>query len=159
MKDAGYLIARGTVDGPIDLSNPALDYYALNSDPIGITTNLPYFESTLYNVQGSNIAILLYHRIDNTDTADETVTIDNFAAQMAYLAGNGYTVKTLSDVFFDVTPLSTPTPTPSPSPTPRLRLRRLQVLHRPQHPHQRQLLHQHQPLLRHQPQAQHPLQQ
>jgi peptidoglycan/xylan/chitin deacetylase (PgdA/CDA1 family) len=118
VKDAGYLIARGTSDGVIDLSSPMLDYYALNAFPIIDTTNLAYFESNLYDVSGSKIAILLYHQISDTDLATETVTLENFAQQMAYLHDNGFTVKTLSGVFFDITPLPTATPTPSPSPSP-----------------------------------------
>ena len=119
VKDAGYLIARGTDDGVIDLSNPALDYYALNAFTMENTTNLAYFESNLYTVSGSNIAILLYHQIDNADPSQECVTVDNFAQQMAYLHDNNFTIKTLSDVFFDTTPLPpTPTPTPKPTPTP-----------------------------------------
>ena len=118
VKDAGYLIARGTDDGIVDLSNPTLDYYALNAFPIINSTNIPYFESNLEDVGGSNIAILLYHKIDPTDNDLETVSPDNFAQQMAYLHDNGFTVKTLSEVFFDITPLPTPTPTPSPTPTP-----------------------------------------
>jgi peptidoglycan/xylan/chitin deacetylase (PgdA/CDA1 family) len=117
VKDAGYLIARGTDDGTVNLSNTSLDYYALNAFTMENTTNLAYFESDLYDVSGSNIAILLYHQIDNADTALETVTVDNFAQQMQYLHDNNFTVKTLSDVFFDITPLP-PTPTPTPKPTP-----------------------------------------
>jgi hypothetical protein len=117
-KDAGYLIARGVVDGDVDLSNPSLDYYALNCDAMGSNTNLAYFESNLYDVGGSNIAILLYHKIDNIDTAEESVTVDNFAQQMAYLHDNDFTVRSLSQVFFDITPLPTPTPTATPTPTP-----------------------------------------
>lgn len=115
--DAGYLVARGTDDGVVDLSNPQLDYYALNAFPILNSTSLPYFEVTLENVQGSSIGILVYHKISDTDTDEETITTASFTQQMTYLHDNGFTVKTLSEVFFDTTPMSSTSPTPTPSPT------------------------------------------
>jgi len=118
VKDAGYLIARGVEDGTVNLEDPNLDYYALNCNVIGISTTLPYFESCFYDVSGSNIAILLYHKIDNIDTNEETVTVNNFEQQMQFLHDNNFTVRTLSDVFFDITPLTAPLPTPTPVPTP-----------------------------------------
>jgi peptidoglycan/xylan/chitin deacetylase (PgdA/CDA1 family) len=116
-KDAGYLVARGTENGAVDLGNPQLDYYALNAFSILNSTSMPSFEATLDNVHGSNIGILFYHKVNGTATDSETVTTANFAQQMAYLHDNGFTVKTLSAVFFDTTPISSTSPTPTPSPT------------------------------------------
>lgn len=117
VKDAGYLVARGIDDGVVDLSNSQLDYYSLNAYSILNSTDLPYFEITLSNVHGSNIGILVYHKISDNETDEETVTTDSFTQQMTYLRDNGFTVKTLSDVFFDTTPVSSTSPTPTPSPT------------------------------------------
>jgi len=117
VKDAGYLVARGVDEGLVDLSDPDLDYFALNCTVMGITTTLSYLESELYDVSGSNIAILLYHKVSNTDTADETVTEENFKQQMQFLHDNNFTVKTLSSIFFDITPQPTPNATPTPRPT------------------------------------------
>jgi peptidoglycan/xylan/chitin deacetylase (PgdA/CDA1 family) len=117
VKDAGYLVARGIDGGVVDLSNSQLDYYALNAFPILNSTNLPYFGITLGDVQGSKIGILVYHKISDNDTDEETVTTTSFTQQMAYLHDNGFTVKTLSSVFFDITPLSSTSPTPTSSPT------------------------------------------
>jgi peptidoglycan/xylan/chitin deacetylase (PgdA/CDA1 family) len=44
--DAGYLVARSTTDGKIDLSSPTLDYYGLNCYHIMNTTDIPYFRSS-----------------------------------------------------------------------------------------------------------------
>jgi len=117
VKDAGYLVARGVDEGLVNLSAPDLDYFALNCTVMGITTTLSYLESELYDGSGSNIAILLYHKISNTDNANETVTEDNFQQQMQFLHDNNFTIKTLSSIFFDVTPLPTPNATPTPKPT------------------------------------------
>jgi hypothetical protein len=116
-KDAGYLVARGTENGVVDLSNPQLDYYALNAISIVNTTSAPYFTVALDNVGGSSIGILVYHKIGDTAPDAETVTTANFTQQMAYLHDNGFTVKPLSAVFFDTTPISSTSPTPTPSST------------------------------------------
>ncbi len=119
VKDAGYLIARGTDDGMVNLNNTKIDYYALNAYPILNSTNLPYFESFIDEVHGSNIAIIIYHKIDaNAATDVEAVSPSNFAEQMNYLHNNNFTIKTLKDLFFEITPLPTPTPTPIASSTP-----------------------------------------
>lgn len=117
VKDAGYLAARGTDDGVVDLSNPQLDYYALNAFSILNSTSEPYFEVTLDNVHGSNIGILVYHKVSDTEADAETVTTASFTQQMAYLHNNGFTVKTLSAILFDTTPMSSTSPTPTPSST------------------------------------------
>ncbi|HEY9753801.1 MAG TPA: polysaccharide deacetylase family protein, partial [Oculatellaceae cyanobacterium] len=117
-KDAGYLLARGTNDGTINLSDTALNYYKLNCYPIGNPITMTDFQSKLAGVSGSTIAILLYHKIQNDNVDADTVTVAEFTQQMAYLHDNGYTVKTLSDVFFDTAPTPTVTPTPTPTVTP-----------------------------------------
>jgi peptidoglycan/xylan/chitin deacetylase (PgdA/CDA1 family) len=118
IKNAGYLVAAGgTKEGLIDVSNIA-DYYALPAYTITDTTSLAYFESLLYGVSGSNVAMLVYQKVSDTTVDSDTVTVENFQQQMTYLHDNGFTVKTLSDVFFDITPLPTVTPTPTPTVTP-----------------------------------------
>jgi peptidoglycan/xylan/chitin deacetylase (PgdA/CDA1 family) len=116
-KDAGYLVARGTDNGVVDLSNPQLDYYALNAISILNTTSPPSFGVALDNVHGPNIAILIYHKVSDTEVDAETVTTASFTQQMAYLHDNGFIVKPLSAVFFDTTPMSSTSPTPTPSST------------------------------------------
>ena len=116
-KDASYLVARGTENGVVDLSSQQLDYYALNAISIVNTTSLPYFAVALDNVHGSSIAILVYHKVSDTNVDTETVTTASFTQQMTYLHDNGFTVKTLSGLFFDTTPLSSTSPTPTPSST------------------------------------------
>lgn len=118
VKDAGYVVARGTDDGVVDLSSPTLDYYALHAISILNSTSEPYFETALDNVHGVNIGILVYHKVSDTEVDSETVTTASFTQQMTYLHNNGFTVKTLSAVFFDTTPLSSNTPTPSSTVTP-----------------------------------------
>jgi peptidoglycan/xylan/chitin deacetylase (PgdA/CDA1 family) len=117
MKNAGYLIAGGTNEGIIDVSNIP-DYYAIPAYSITDTTSLAYFESLLYGVSGSNVAMLVYQKVSDTTVDSDTVSIETFQQQMTYLHDNGFTVKTLSDVFFDITPLPTATPTPVPTATP-----------------------------------------
>ena len=89
-KDAGYLLARGTNDGTINLSDAALNYYKLNCYPIGNPITMADFQSKLTGVSGSTIAILLYHKIQNENVDSDTVTVAEFTQQMAYLHDNGY---------------------------------------------------------------------
>jgi peptidoglycan/xylan/chitin deacetylase (PgdA/CDA1 family) len=118
IKNAGYLIAAGgTNEGIFDVSNIP-DYYAIPTYAITDTTSLAYFESLLYGVSGSNVAMLVYQKVSDTTVDSDTVSVNNFQQQMAYLHDNGFTIETLSDVFFDITPLPTATPTPTPTATP-----------------------------------------
>ena len=118
IKNAGYLVAAGgTSEGLIDVSNVG-DYYAVPAYAITDSTGIAYFESLLYGVSGSNVAMLVYQKVSDATVDSDTVSVANFAQQMAYLHDNGFTVETLSDVFFDITPLPTATPTPTPTATP-----------------------------------------
>jgi Predicted xylanase/chitin deacetylase len=116
VQNAGYLVAGGTNEGLIDVSSIP-DYYAIPAYTMTDTTSLAYFESLLYGVSGSNVAMLIYQKVSDTTVDHDTVSVESFAQQMAYLHDNGYMVKTLSDVFFDITPLPTPSPTPTPTAT------------------------------------------
>jgi peptidoglycan/xylan/chitin deacetylase (PgdA/CDA1 family) len=116
-KDAGYLVARGTENGLVDLSSPQLDYYALNAISIVNTTSLPYFTVGLENVHGSSIGILVYHKISDLAPDAETVTTTDFTQQMNYLHDNDFTIKPLNAVLFDTTPISSTSPTPTPTPS------------------------------------------
>jgi peptidoglycan/xylan/chitin deacetylase (PgdA/CDA1 family) len=121
VKDAGYFIARGTDDGIVNLNSAKLDYYALNAYPIDNSINMTTFESFIAEAQGAKISILVYHEIGGINATDgETTSVENFAQQMEYIHSNNFTVMTLQDLFFEITPLPAPTQTPTPTPTPTL---------------------------------------
>ncbi len=91
-----YLLARGTVEGKCNLTS--LDRYNLQAYDVYHDVSMEDFTAYLNDTGGADITILYYHKISggNEDTA---VSQQTFQMQMQYLKDNGYTVKTLSEIF------------------------------------------------------------
>ncbi len=96
-----YLAARGTQAGKCDMAT--FDRYSINAYDIYHNTTLADFGRLLNGTQGSNVAVLYYHKIGN-ENLDTAVTPETFQAQMQYLKDNGYTVKTLSELLLKEAP-------------------------------------------------------
>jgi hypothetical protein len=109
--NAGYLIARDD-NIVFDLTNST--QFDIQVNDVSNSTNLQYLDLMLREAQTS---ILIYHHIDGNTSDPDTVTPENFAAQMNYLKTSGYFVTTISNLFFDTTPLPSQAPTTTPSPS------------------------------------------
>ncbi len=87
-----YLAARGATEGKCSMTT--FDRYNINAYDVHHDVNMEDFSSYLNGTGGSNVTVLYYHKI--SDSNEETaVPPEAFQAQMQYLQDNGYTVKTL----------------------------------------------------------------
>ncbi len=102
-----YLAARGIDEGQCNLTS--IDPYNIDSYGIYNNTSMADFAAHLNGTQGSVVTLLYYHKINN-ENVNMAITKETFQAQMQYLKDNGYTTKTMSQLFLR----STTTPTPSP---------------------------------------------
>lgn len=92
-----YLTARGVDGGKCNMTS--FDRYNLPAYDITHDVSLETFAGYLKDTGGGNVTILFYHKIDyeNEDTA---ISKETLRTQMQYLKDNGYTVETLSQLFF-----------------------------------------------------------
>jgi len=91
-----YLVAHGTVEGKCDLTS--CDRYNLQSFDVYHDVSLEDFAGYVDGTGGSVVTILYYHKIGN-ENEDTAITLQTFQAQMQYLKDNGYTTKTLCQLF------------------------------------------------------------
>jgi len=91
-----YLIARGTETGKHNITSS--DRFTINSYGIYNDTTIDDFIEYLDGTGGNNITIFYYHKIspENVDTA---IPIETFQTQMQYLHEQGYSVRTISELF------------------------------------------------------------
>ena len=89
-----YLFARDVLAEHVDLAS--FDEYAISAFEVEDTATLADF-ANLINAQGNDLTILFYHNINYEH--DYSVTPENFAAQMQYLHDNGFTVRTMRQIF------------------------------------------------------------
>ncbi len=92
-----YLVARGTYSGSLNMTQP-FDKYNLPSYTMSSTTTVSSFKDFVNGANDSTIVIVYYHKISDDGTSTAT-TPQNFAAEMQYLHDNGFTVKTLKQLF------------------------------------------------------------
>lgn len=96
-----YLLARGTEIGKYNLTSP--DRFTITSYGIYNYTTMTDFADYLDGTQGNNVTLLYYHKI-SPENIDMAIPIETFQAQMQYLKDNGYTVKTISELFLKTLP-------------------------------------------------------
>jgi peptidoglycan/xylan/chitin deacetylase (PgdA/CDA1 family) len=97
-----YLAGRGINGKCLNMRQP-FDRYALPGFTIGSATTVQQFKDYVNQADNSTIAIVYYHRISN-EPVSTAITPDNFAAEMQYLHDNGFTVKTMKELFTSTTP-------------------------------------------------------
>lgn len=90
-----YQLATGTEAGKCDLYT--LNRFNVNSYVVYHDTSIDQFAQILNGTGGGNVTVLYYHKVGGE--GDNSVTGQAFEAQMQYLSENGYTVKTLSQLF------------------------------------------------------------
>lgn len=94
-----YQMATGTEAGKTDLYT--LNRFNVNSYIIYHDTTIEQLSQILNGTGGSNVSVLYYHKVGND--GENSVSMAAFEAQMQYLSSNGYTVKTLSELFLTKT--------------------------------------------------------
>lgn len=96
-----YLVARGTVEGKCNLSS--YNRFNLQAYDVYYDVSLEDYAAYLEGTGGENIAILYYHKI-GPQSEDTAVSREVFQAQVQYLHDNGYSVRTLSQLFLKDAP-------------------------------------------------------
>jgi len=90
-----YQLATGTEAGKCDLYT--LNRFNVNSYVVYRDTSMDQFAQIINGTGGRNVTVLYYHKVG--DEGGNSVTRQEFEAQLQYLSDNGYTVKTLSQLF------------------------------------------------------------
>jgi peptidoglycan/xylan/chitin deacetylase (PgdA/CDA1 family) len=97
-----YMVGRGVNPGHLNMSQP-FDKYDLPSYTMSNTTTVEDFKGYVENANNSTVVTLYYHKISDEKVSTAT-SVDNFAAEMHYLHDNGFTVKTMKELFTTTTP-------------------------------------------------------
>ncbi len=95
-----YQVATGTQAGKCDLYS--VDRLGVNSYVIYRGISLETFGSYLNGTGGNTVTVLYYHKVGD-ENSPNSISKADFEAQMQYLSDNGYTVKTLSQLFLKTT--------------------------------------------------------